>query len=125
MANTIDVFKSGILPRIVADYLRGENSIRSLYDEPNEAGSYRRLADKIEFDSEKRERLHRVISRQYEQCGITLEENSPCNKNLGALKDKLTFTITTGHQLCLFTGPLYFIYKIATAIKLSQQLNNQ
>ncbi len=38
------------------------------------------------------------------------------------LKSPNTFTITTGHQLNIFAGPLYFIYKIVTAIKLSRQL---
>lgn len=33
-----------------------------------------------------------------------------------------TFTVTTGHQLNLFTGPLYFLYKIAHTIKLSREL---
>lgn len=38
------------------------------------------------------------------------------------IKEKNTFTITTGHQICLATGPLYFIYKIASAINLCQKL---
>ena len=33
-----------------------------------------------------------------------------------------TFTVTTGHQLCLMTGPLYFIYKIVSTINLCKQL---
>ena len=33
-------------------------------------------------------------------------------KNIDNLLEKNTFTITTGHQLNLLTGPLYFIYKI-------------
>jgi len=43
-------------------------------------------------------------------------------KNINTLKENYTFTITTGHQLCVATGPLYFIYKIASAIKLSRRL---
>ena len=30
-----------------------------------------------------------------------------------------------GHQLNLFTGPIFFLYKILTTIKLSEQLTNQ
>jgi bacillithiol synthase len=42
---------------------------------------------------------------------------------LEQLKSPLTFTVTTGHQLNLLTGPLYSIYKIATTIKLSKELS--
>jgi bacillithiol biosynthesis cysteine-adding enzyme BshC len=38
------------------------------------------------------------------------------------LAGKETYTITTGHQLNLFTGPLYFLYKIVSTINLSRQL---
>jgi bacillithiol synthase len=48
--------------------------------------------------------------------------DSPVFKNISLLKLPNTYTITTGHQLNIFAGPLYFIYKIVTAIKLSQQL---
>jgi hypothetical protein len=42
--------------------------------------------------------------------------------NINLLLAEDTFTVTTGHQLNIFAGPLYFIYKIVTAIKLSRQL---
>jgi bacillithiol synthase len=44
-------------------------------------------------------------------------------KNIEALVHDNTYTITTGHQLCLFTGPLYFIYKIITVINQAEALN--
>ena len=45
--------------------------------------------------------------------------------NIQSLKDNQTFTITTGHQLCLFTGPLYFFYKILSIINLTEQLKDK
>ncbi|MEM7185166.1 MAG: bacillithiol biosynthesis cysteine-adding enzyme BshC, partial [Bacteroidota bacterium] len=36
-----------------------------------------------------------------------------------------TFTVTTGHQLNLFTGPLYFLYKIFSVINLAEQLQKR
>jgi bacillithiol biosynthesis cysteine-adding enzyme BshC len=42
--------------------------------------------------------------------------------NLELLKNAKTFTITTGHQLNIFTGPLFFIYKIAAVINACKKL---
>src|SRR5690606_41286324 len=39
-----------------------------------------------------------------------------------SLSQSNTFTITTGHQLNLFTGPLYFFYKIISTINLCKEL---
>jgi bacillithiol biosynthesis cysteine-adding enzyme BshC len=44
-------------------------------------------------------------------------------KNINLLKSENTFSVTTGHQICLFTGPLYFIYKIISTINLCEQLS--
>ncbi len=44
------------------------------------------------------------------------------SSNLSALIDEKTFTVTTGHQLVNFTGPLYFILKILNAVKLAEDL---
>jgi len=43
--------------------------------------------------------------------------------NIDLLKHENTFTVTTGHQLNLFTGPLYFLYKIISVLNLTDQLN--
>ena len=43
-------------------------------------------------------------------------------QNIELLEKENTFTITTGHQLNLFTGPLYFLYKIISAINLAKEL---
>src|SRR5262249_11890293 len=43
-------------------------------------------------------------------------------QNISSLRNETTFTVTTGHQLNIFTGPLYFIYKIVTAVKLAQEM---
>jgi bacillithiol synthase len=51
--------------------------------------------------------------------------NSPVFSNINLLDQPNTYTITTGHQLNIFTGPLYFIFKIATAIKLARDLKEE
>ena len=45
--------------------------------------------------------------------------------NIELLKLNNTYTVTTGHQLSLFTGPLYFLVKIINVIKLADRLNQE
>ena len=63
--------------------------------------------------------LVRSLQRQY---GDLLSDQPAVAANVAALADERTFTVTTGHQLNIFTGPLYFIFKIVTAIRLAQDL---
>jgi bacillithiol biosynthesis cysteine-adding enzyme BshC len=70
-----------------------------------------------------REILVKVLQEQY--AGMDLQHDqalSTVAQNILLLSEESTFTITTGHQLNLFTGPLYFIYKIVTAINLAKEL---
>ena len=59
-----------------------------------------------------------ALTRQFQ--GVELTELA--EQNLSSLLKPNTFTVTTGHQLNLFTGPLYFIYKIVSTINLAKSL---
>ncbi len=72
------------------------------------------------YTAAQRELLTKVLDEKYKHLSVSEKLKS----NLNRLKEPNTFTVTTGHQLCLMTGPLYFIYKILHAIKLSEDLNN-
>jgi uncharacterized protein YllA (UPF0747 family) len=72
------------------------------------------------FKPEKREILAAALENQLS--GLTL---SPKQKqNLRDIKLENTFTITTGHQLNLFSGPVFFVYKILQAIKTCSYLKD-
>jgi bacillithiol biosynthesis cysteine-adding enzyme BshC len=62
-----------------------------------------------------------VHSLQQQNKNIHLSELSL--KNIELLKQKNTYTITTGHQLNLMAGPLYSIYKILQVIIWSEKFN--
>ena len=72
------------------------------------------------YTAAQRELLTKVLDEKYQDLSVSEKLKS----NLNRLKEANTYTITTGHQLCLMTGPLYFIYKILHVIKLSEDLNN-
>ena len=65
------------------------------------------------FTSEQR----KVLAETLESQMSGLELSSKQRANLEDLKQVNTFTITTGHQLNLFSGPVFFVYKILQTIK--------
>jgi bacillithiol synthase len=73
------------------------------------------------FPQVNREILVEELLRQYE----TLTVSDKVSENLKALSDSKTFTVTTGHQLNILTGPLYFIYKIVTVINTCKVLKER
>jgi bacillithiol biosynthesis cysteine-adding enzyme BshC len=73
------------------------------------------------FNHEKRNSLVRTLENQYQN----LDESSLVYRNIQLLKKQNTFTITTGHQLNLFTGPFYVIIKILHIINLAERLHSE
>lgn len=76
-------------------------------------------AKKKSFSAEKRTILCETFRSQYEGFDLSADQS----KNIQLLSNDNTFTVTTGHQLNLFTGPAFFIYKILQTIKLADFLN--
>ncbi|MBF1098246.1 MAG: bacillithiol biosynthesis BshC, partial [Riemerella sp.] len=70
------------------------------------------------YSKEQREILYKIWGRQI--LGNTHKEQL---RNIEALHEENTFTIVTGHQLNLFTGPAFFVYKILQTIKTTDFLN--
>jgi bacillithiol biosynthesis cysteine-adding enzyme BshC len=69
-------------------------------------------------DKSRRKVLVKTLNLQYKN----LKTSSKTKANIQLLLKENTFTITTGHQLNLFTGPLYFLYKIISTINLTEEL---
>ncbi len=70
------------------------------------------------FPLENRKVLVQVLEAQYAHLKVT----EPVSANIKALASPKTFTVTTGHQLNIFTGPLYFIFKIVTVVNACKKL---
>ena len=65
-----------------------------------------------------RKLLVEVLQKQYGN----ISSSEKVMTNISKLQDASTFTICTAHQPNLFTGYLYFIYKILHAIKVADEL---
>ena len=102
------------------DYINGKESLKSFYGAPPKIENFKQQLDQKSksFSIESRNKLTDVLTQQYQ--GLILSE--PVKNNLSALRDAKTFTVITGHQLNIFTGPLYFIYKIATVVNACKKL---
>lgn len=107
--------------KLVKAYLNQNESSLSLY---SLFPTIENFSKAIEYKSKhpiNREVLVQVLKKQYAH----ISDADISFQNIEKLKEQNTFTITTGHQLNLFTGPLYFIYKIVSTIKLTHQLQIQ
>jgi len=78
------------------------------------------IADK-KAEATNRAVLVEVLQEQYHD----FPESAAVQANIEALHSENTFTVTTAHQPSLFTGPLYFIYKIISTINLAKQLRER
>jgi bacillithiol biosynthesis cysteine-adding enzyme BshC len=104
---------------LLINYFENNEQLAPFYgNRPDEAGFSKQINNKT-F----RHRKTLVNSLLAQQGNCQTSEESLANIHL--LSEPNSYTITTGHQLNIFTGPLYFIFKIATAIKLSLDLKEQ
>ncbi|MBL7816958.1 MAG: bacillithiol biosynthesis cysteine-adding enzyme BshC [Saprospiraceae bacterium] len=76
------------------------------------------IADKSKENID-RALLVSVLKKQYS----TFDTEGVGAEQIEKLLDPQTFTVTTAHQPSLLTGPLYFVYKIFSTIKLSEQVS--
>jgi bacillithiol synthase len=117
----IDYTDTGAFSALVTDYLAQDPQLQAFYEHyPTIENFKEQLAAKATFPQEKREVLHQELKQQY----ASLDLHPEVRQNLELLWEPNTFTVTTGHQLNIFTGPLYFVYKIITAINTCRELKN-
>ena len=112
--NLIKSNKVDFYPRIISDYLSGELKAKKIV---NWDYSEKQLLDNKgrSYSSSNRAIVYKALKNQYSPFELTEKEKF----NLALFSKETTFTITTGHQLMLLGGPLFFYTKIMDVIKLS------
>jgi len=113
---TIPFEKTGKFSKLILDYINSPENLSDFVDGEVSLQNFKNKLSEKSFPNDKRELLVKRLQSQYKCSGIEV----PANVSL--LLHETTFTVTTGHQLCLLGGPQYFIHKIVSTIKLSQQL---
>ncbi|MET6991140.1 bacillithiol biosynthesis cysteine-adding enzyme BshC [Sediminicola arcticus] len=112
--------KTGYFSNLICDYLDEKETLKPFFNRFSSLDNFKDqlLEKQANFPIENRTVLNGAMKRQY--ANIDISRSTELHIEL--LKDKSTFTVVTGHQLNLFTGPLYFLYKIISTINLTQQL---
>lgn len=116
--STIDPDCTGQFSTLFLDYIHQKDNLRPFYNFFPSLSNFKNLVKSRSFDSQRRAILTQTLQSQYQGTALT----EVTNANIENLKESNTFTVTTGHQLNLFTGPLYFIYKIVSTINLAEKL---
>ena len=114
--------------KLAMDYLEKQPAIREFYKYDTGIDEIEKIIqDKIQLlpvDADKyinREVLVETIKEQYR----TISIHEKVSENIQALENSITFCIVTAHQLNIFGGPLYYIYKIAQTISTCRQLTEK
>lgn len=106
--------------QIFIDYCCQKNELTPFYGLfPTLDNFEQQIALKQGFPTAHRQVLHQALHSQYAHI-----QRKP-QIALDLLPQSNTFTLTTGHQLNIFTGPLYFHFKIMTVINAAKQLRSK
>lgn len=117
-ATYIDYKDTGSFSKTLLAYLDDAESLSSFYgNRPTIEGFKAQIEQKKIFEN--RELL---VAQLREQYGDLLSSSPKVVAKIDELQKENSFTVTTGHQLNIFTGPLYFIFKIVTVIRLAKDL---
>ena len=119
----IDFRETKYFSDLICDYLDGKKELIPFFNRMPELDNFKaQLEEKSEsFPKANRIILSAALKKQYKN----VETSEKTVSNIDLLVQQNTFTITTGHQLNLFTGPLYFLYKIISTINLTEQLKKK
>ena len=120
-ATFMDYQFTGLFSSLVKDYIQDKGSARSFVAyAPTYDGVSKAIAERKKYPTN-RKVLVDVLQKQYQQ----LPTSSSIKENIQLLQTDNTFVVTTAHQPNIFTGPLYFFYKIIHAIQLAADLKKQ
>ena len=113
--------QTGKFTKIVLDYINQASQLRDFYEHSVNIEGIRSAIEQRKKYPTNRKILAEQFRNQYQQ----FEDSSLIKSNIEALLNENTFTICTAHQPNIFTGHLYFVYKILHTIKLADSLKKE
>jgi bacillithiol synthase len=119
----LSIDQTGYFSRIITDYLDQADALKPFYTHPPNAEGLHQSLQTRQRQARPVDRGELVAAFREQYAGIP-----PGDKvldNIDLLSKDSTFTVCTAHQPAIFTGHLYFIYKILHTIKLASWLKTQ
>ena len=115
-AQIIPYQSTGFFSKLVIDYVNQSEKLQPFLSfAPTSDGIKKAIAERKKYPTN-RKALVTVLQKQYADCGLTAKQQF----SIEQLSNENCFTITTAHQPNIFTGHLYFIYKILHTVKLAE-----
>jgi bacillithiol biosynthesis cysteine-adding enzyme BshC len=145
-ATPISYRSTGLFSALINDYIETKGTAQSFVNYAASKEGYKKAIEQRASFPTNRKVLVEVLQNQYTQLAKDINDaNVLNNNNNNALNNSLnnkeafklvndnvslllkenTFTVTTAHQPNIFTGPLYFFYKILHTIQLAAELKKQ
>lgn len=109
--------QTGYFSKIVVDYINQAPALQPFYKFPVSMEGISAAIKTRQQQPGNRSLLVQELTRQYSQ----LPSHHLVQQNIQKLLSDRTFTICTAHQPCIFTGNLFFVYKILHAVKLADE----
>ena len=119
-ANRLPYRQTGCFTKIVMDYIDQAAVITPFYSHPPSLAGIKEAIEARKNFNTNRNVLVDELKKQY----TTVASSEKVKQNIENLISSDTFTITTAHQPNIFTGPLFFIYKILHVIKLAEHFHS-
>jgi len=121
--NYIPFRETNYFSDFICDYLDEKPELNQFYNRFPKLENFKAQIEEksLSVRAQSRTVLVKTLKSQYKN----LNTSELTLNHIERLKEDTTFTITTGHQLNLFTGPLYFLYKIISTINLTKQLKEK
>ncbi len=108
---------TGFFSKLVVDYINQSEKLQPFYSFAATIDGIKKAIEQRKKYPTNRKVLVDVLKKQYAAFATT----DKVKTNIEALLLQNTFTITTAHQPNVFTGHLYFIYKILHTVKLAEE----
>ncbi len=118
-ANYLPYQSTGYFSKIIVDYLSQSPLLKPFYQHKPDLDGIKASIKARQSFANNRTILVDALKEQYAH----IDQSEKLKQHISQLADTHTFTVTTAHQPNIFTGPLYFIYKILHTVKLADELN--